>query len=285
MSVGGPQRVGDPGSSEPLSIALGIDAPRRREVLKVPQLGAQAGCLQRIEAEIAADERVVVGPGLAVVTRAAQALGEVVVVRAQEPAFADAAEVLGREGREAAAQPERAGGLAVDAGADGLRGVLDHRHAALRAERRDLGDAVPRAVEVDEDDRRDPGVGVECAAQRVDVEVAPSRFDVDEDRLGAESGDDACGGEERVDRHRDPVTGPDAQRDQRGQQCVGARGRTDHVAGPKVGRHFGLERLHLVAEDVAPAAQHAQRGALELVLEGGVLSGEVEQRDGHGAGL
>ena len=102
--------------------------------VQVRELGVDDGGLEGVEAEVAADDAVVVAGGFAVDPEGAQPSRPVPgSSRDDDPAVAVAAEVLGGVEGEAAVVAGRAGAVPAVPGADRLGGVLDDGQAAAAA--------------------------------------------------------------------------------------------------------------------------------------------------------
>ena len=91
------------------------------------ELDAEDGRLQGVEAEVAADERVIVFRFRAVHAQHAELFRLFGVLRGDQAAVARRAEVLRGEEAEAAVLAHRAGPAALVLGADRLGRILDHR--------------------------------------------------------------------------------------------------------------------------------------------------------------
>ena len=84
------------------------------------------------------------------------------------------------------------------------------------------------------------------------------------------------------ERHRDDlVARADAEGAQGDRQAVGAVGDADGPRRAEIRRGLILKALDVRPQDHAPAAQHVQHGALDALLQLGVLSLDVHQTDGH----
>ena len=57
---GAARSIPDPGGSEEIVVALRIALTRRRPLIEIRQLGRNHGCLNGIQAEVAADDAVVI---------------------------------------------------------------------------------------------------------------------------------------------------------------------------------------------------------------------------------
>ena len=195
------------------------------------------------------------------------------------PASPKRAEVLAREEREAADRAQAADRVAVIAGADRLRRVLDDRDAA-RLRRLDDRRHVGRLAEqVHRHDRLGPRR--DGRDRRVDVDVERVGIDVDQHRRRADAHDAAGGGEERIGRRDDLVAGADVERHQRREQRVGARRQADRVRHAEVRAQLALEAFDFRAADEALAVADARDGVEQRLAKRRVLRLEVEQRDGH----
>ena len=103
--------------------------------IQVLQLDVQDGGLDLVDAEIAADEGVVILRLAPVDAQDIHPLGQGGVIGDAHAGVAEGAEVLGREERQAADVAEAAGALVIRIfGADRLRGVLDHPQAVIAGE-------------------------------------------------------------------------------------------------------------------------------------------------------
>ena len=87
--------------------------------------------------------------------------------------------------------------------------------------------------------------GVMAAADGLRIEVEVDGVDVGEHRLCADAVDGAGGREERERRGDDFVAGADVEGHQGEDQCIGAGGAADRMAGVAVGRDFLFERRPL----------------------------------------
>src|SRR5690606_29696473 len=195
-------------------------------------------------------------------------------------AVAGAAEVLGgieAPARDPAARADPS--AARIPGADRLRGVLDERDAAFGRER-EQGVVVGGAAEqVDHDDRAQPRAALGGGARRRGIEAVGGRVDVGEDRAGAEPRDRPRRREEREGRADHLVAGADAERLQREQQRVGARGAADRPARLDERGQLVLEGRDLLAEHERLALEDAIDRRADLLAQGGVLRAQVEEGD------
>ncbi len=177
----------------------------------------------------------------------------VLVVHHQAAAF-DRRDVLVGLEAEADQVAETADAPAAPARVDRLRGVLDHAQAVL------LGDRV-ETVHVDRQagqiDRQDcAGAGRDRGLDRVEIEVAGARIDVDEDRARPDRDDHVGGGDPGDRGGNDLVAGTDAgdpQRDLHRRRAIGQRA---HRPAVEQRRQRGLEGLHLRAGGDPARGQH-----------------------------
>ena len=123
--------------------------------------------------------------------------------------------------------------------------------------------------------RRDRGLD----GGRVGIEGA--RIDVDEDRRAARVVDGTGGGEEGEGRRDHLVARLEIEGAERQQQRVGARGAGDGVGGERQCRDFALEFGDFGAQDELLPVDHAADAGENRVLDGLVLSHEVQHRDAH----
>lgn len=128
---------------------VGVALTRRRPFIEVPQLDRQHRGLQRIDAEIAADEGMMIF-GLATVhAQHTQVLGELWILRRTHARVAEGTEVLGRKKRQAPDCAHAASPLACrGVGADGLRSVLDDRQREFPRDRPERLHGCALAVEM-----------------------------------------------------------------------------------------------------------------------------------------
>ena len=223
------------------------------------ELDVEHGRLERIQAAVDADARMVVARTHAVAAEQPQAVGQIVGLRGQHAAVAGPAEVLRRIEAEAADGADGAHAAAVDLRADRLGGVFHDRDAPRPG---DLGQGhgVDRLAEqVDGDDglrgRRDQRGNV----LRVDIERL--RIDVGKDRPRAQPRDRAGRGEKREAGQDHLVARGNVQGHQGQQQGVAARGAADGVLCLAVAGHLLFELRDLRAEhESAAIADPSQRG-------------------------
>ena len=109
-----------------------------------------------------------------------------------------------------------------------------------------------------------------------------SGLDVDEDGRGAGLGDGLDAGVEGERDGDDLVARSHAEGAEGDRQAVGAVGDADGSRRPEIRRGLIFKALDVRPQDHAPAAQHLQHGALDALLQLGVLSFDVHQADGHG---
>ena len=125
------------------------------------------------------------------------------------------------------------------------------------------------AVQVHGDHRL--GAGRDCGLQPVRVQVVGPRVDVHEHRRRADVHHGAGAREERVGGRHDFVAWAHAERAQREDQGVGARGAADREAALDVAGDLLLEPRDLGASDEAGALEHAVDGRVEVRPERRVL--------------
>src|SRR5690348_12419158 len=107
-------------------VKLGVTLASRGPAIQMRQLRRDHGSVDGIEAEIAADNLVIVlrlGPMPA---QYPQLIGASGVLGDDHPPVAGRAQVFRREKREASIVADRAGAAALVLGADGLRRVFNH---------------------------------------------------------------------------------------------------------------------------------------------------------------
>ena len=214
----------------------------------------------------------------------AEALGQSGVVGGEHAGVAKRAEVLGRIEAEATDCTERAGGLVIEARADGLGGVLDHVQAVALG---DLTDGVHVGTLAEEMHRNDrPGERRDCVFDLLRVDVERPRIDINEHGLRAQPPDGAGRGEEREARHDDFVPFADVEGHQREEDGIAARSTGDGVlrAGECGDRFFEL--LHVRPEQEAAGVDDAGDGREDLLAERCVAAANIEQGNGgHGCGV
>ena len=120
-----------------LIVEGGVGAAQRGVACDVRQLDAQQGGLQRIEAEVAADHLVKVLGAATMSAHQARAVGERIVFGGEQAGIAESAEVLRRKEREAAELADGPDLFALEAGAEGLCGILDDGQAVGRGDGRE----------------------------------------------------------------------------------------------------------------------------------------------------
>ncbi len=113
------------------------------------------------------------------------------------------------------------------------------------------------------------------------IHAVVNGIDVDEYRARTQPRHDPSGGEKREGRHHHLVTGADAERHQRFEQGVGARGDTHRMRNTEGVGGLALEILHLGAEDETLRFAHPVDGPSEFLAKRFVLTGQIKQRNGH----
>ncbi len=195
--------------------------------------------------------------------------------RRHQPAVAEAEEVLGREEAERAGDAERAHAAAAEGGAEGLRGVLDHREVP--------GSSVERRRAAEEVDGQDRLRALAHQARRsAGSRLSDCRVDVAEDRRGAHARDRLGGRIEGEGRADDLVAGADAESVEHENERVGPVGHSDRVADAEVGGRLRFEGLHLGPQNEASRFEDGAEALLELAHERRVLRLDVDVRDRHG---
>ena len=292
-------------AGERLAVEIRAFAPAGGPRVEVWQLDGKDCGLERVEAEIAADEIVVILLGHAVHAHRAQARAERRIARRRHAAVAEAAEVFRREKAEPAHFSHRTG-LRADGvvavekrvfRADGLRGVLQQVESVLAAQAFERSHVGTQPEKMDGQDRAQPLAGarhaqraVGCAAgdvfqvvrHRVGREVERHRVDVHEHRPRADPRQAARRGEKRVWRRENGVAVADAEGHQHGELRVGAAAHSHRATRAGERAHGVLELLDGRAEDKMLALDDLAHRCVHLLAERGVLAFEIEQRDGHG---
>ena len=180
---------------------------------------------------------------------------------------------------QGAHRAERAGALAFVLGADRLAGVFDDRDAAgCGGDRADLVHRCALAEQMDGDDRL--GGFAEFAEDLAWIEIERLGVDVDEHGRRAEAPDSAGGGEEGEAGQDHFVARADAERHQRQEERVAARGAADRVLDAAI---LGDGFLELAAgravNERAGAADFGHRFD-DLFAEARVFARDVEHRYG-----
>ena len=203
-------------------------------------------------------------------------VGELVVVRRDEAAVAEAEEVLRRE--EAV---RRGDALRCDAGsAEGLRSVLDHRDA----ERDELVHRRGPAEQVHRHDRA--RARRDLRGDVVDVDVHRRRVDVGEDGRRTAARDRLGGRVERERRADDLVAGADLHRVEHDHDRVRAVRDADRLRDAEERGRLLLECPEVRPTDELPAVEDLAEAGLELRDQRRVLRLDVNQRYlRHGVGL
>jgi hypothetical protein len=124
--------------------------------------------------------------------------------------------------------------VALVLGAEALSGILDDRQAVPGGDGIDFVHIRRLAVEADRHDGAGPGGDRDFDLAGVDI--AGVRFDIDEDRRGAEQGDDFGGGDEGERGGDDFVTRLDIEGHQGNQQRLGTGSDRNAVLRSRVSR-------------------------------------------------
>ncbi len=264
---------------ELLRVVGGVAAPLLRVLGVVRELDGQERGLQRVEPKITADVLVEVLRLRAVRAEHPRAAREIVVVRDENAAVAEPAQILRREEAEHSERPHAADLPSLVRRAHGLRRVLDDRNPAIAREGHHGVHVGRLPEEMHGHDRLRPWR--DLAGGVLDVHVEAVEAGVGEDRRRARARDAAGRGEEGEARADHLVARPDPQGHQREEDPVGARRDADRVLDARELGDLRFEVLDFRAEDELPGAQHALEGALELSLESQVLDVQVEQGNGH----
>ncbi len=247
--------------------------------VEILELDAQDCPLEGVHAIIEAEFAVVVAAALGVVAQAPEPLGDRRVVGRDRAGLAVGTEVLSRVEAEAAAQPERAGPLAVVTCPVGLGGVLDDRNAPATTDLQQRTHVGGLAVEVNRQDR--PGSARDLPLHLAQVHRVGDRIDVDEDRPGPDVAD-GPGRRHEGHRHRDDlIPGPHSGADQSQVQRRGPRVHAHAEPGPDVIGEGLLEGGNLGPEHVGRALGDFPERLENLILQRSVLGPQVHERDGR----
>ncbi len=233
--------------------------------------------LKRVHPEIRADEVMVVLGLHPVRPQQPRFLRQRIIVGGEQPGIAEGAEILAREEREASEGADRADRLRFVSGANGLRGVLDHRNAGAICRGHQRIEIGAEAEQMDRHDRlrprRDRGDGLRG------IDVEREGIDVDQHGTRSDARDAACRREKRVGRRDDFVARADAERHEREQQRVGARRDADGVLDAEERGQFPLEAVDLRPHDEALAVGDARHCRENVLAQWTVLRLQIEQ--GH----
>jgi hypothetical protein len=161
-----------------------------------------------------------------------------------------------------------------------LGAVLDDVDAAWAGEGEQFLHGRELAEEMDGNDGA--GAGRDAAGDFGGIEAEGAGMDVGEDDLRAALVDALGGGDVGEGRGDDFVAGADVEGAEGEGEGVGAGVDADAVAGAGVGGDLGFEGGDVRAEDVVAGGEGAFNGGEQLVFEGVVLGGEVEEGDLHG---
>ena len=187
--------LGDAGKvEEVLAVMAGVAGAVAVVGGKVRELGAEEGGLERIHAEVGAEQLVMVLGLHAMDTEDASALGERVIGGGDEAGVAEAAEVLGREEASGAEIAEGHGGAALPARAHGLGSIFDNAKLGGAGESEDGWHVHALPEEVDGHDGLAARAGL--AGDIGEVEVEGVRVDITPNGRGAKTRDGAGGREE-----------------------------------------------------------------------------------------
>ena len=259
-------------------VARGGGTARGVRVVEPLEEETQRRGLELVEARVVAHELERLLVFRAVEAQQADPLGELGVARRDEPAVADAREVLRREEAEGAREPVCSRAPVAERSAERLGGVLDDGNS--------LGQAVDRhgpAEEVDGNDglraRSDPS----CHVLR--FEVQGLGVDIREDGRGTHPCDRFRRREEREGRAYHLVPAADLEGVEHEDERVGAVRDADRVRHAEVRGSLPLERLDLRAQHVASGRNHGREPSLQLVDDRRQLRPHVDERNGHGAGV
>ena len=230
--------------------------------------------MQGVEAEVAADQGVVVFWFRAVGAENPQFLGHRVVAGGDQSAVARRTQVFRREETKTTVAADGAGPAALVLRADRLGGVLDDRYPTPVGDGHDRVHLRALAVKMDRQDGL--GVGSDSGLDFGGVDVVGLRVDIDEDRLGTEPGDPAGGGEERVGGGDHFVAGADPLGHQADQQGVAAGGNADRVRAAAILGQLGFTFGHGRPEDAHLRFQHGVYRRADFVADRGVLGLQIE---------
>ena len=233
-----------------LGVPRGSLAALRVPAVEVLEEEPQRGRLQLVQPRVRADVLEVALVAGAVEAQHPHALGELVVETRDQPAVADAAEVL----RRVEAERRRDAGGRDAAGAEGLRGVLDER----QAERGQLLERRGPAEQMHRHDRARPRRQAALDVRRVEIERR--WVDVGEDRRRADARDRLGRGVEREGRADDLVARADPERAQHQHDRIRAVRDADRPRHAEVRGGLALERVDVRAEDeLAPSSTSPSR--------------------------
>ena len=252
---------------------LGVPCSRlaalRVPAVEVLEEEPERGRLELVEPRVRADVLEVALVARAVEPEHPHALGDVFVETGDEPAVADAAEVL----RRIEAERRRDPGRRDAACAEGLRGILDD----CRPELRDLLERRGPAEQVHRHDRARPRRHAALDVGRVEVERL--RVDVGEDRRRADARDGLGRGVEREGGADDLVPGPDLERPEHEHDRVGPVRDTDRPGHAEVRGGLFLEGADVRAEDELAPVENVRKPLLQLGKKRSVLRRRLKERN------
>ncbi len=209
-------------------------------------------------------------------------LGQIGVVGRDRAGVAVGPEVLTGIEAERGDAAERAAGAVAIARAVRLRGVFDEGEPVLATERANGVRVAGMSEEIDAGDRLRP-----CGhrlSRLLDVEL-PVLVAVDEDDSCTHADDRQDRGDERVRRSDHLVAGSDANRLVREREAGGPGGDAHAMVDAAGVSPFRLEPRHFLAEDVLRRGDCVEYRRVDLVLDGRVLTLQVDEVDGlHVAG-
>jgi hypothetical protein len=188
---------------------------------KVWELHAKNRRLQRIEPEVRSNRVVTVLDFPPMLPNRAHLARKGGIGRRHEASIAERTQVLGWKKGEA---PDRTKGTdrpVAIASADGLGGILDHRHACAASDLEDWRHVCTLTEQVNRQNRFRPGS--DDRGQACGIDVVGRRIDVHEDRARPKPGDRASGRKERERSGDDLVAGPNSEGQQRRQQRISPR--------------------------------------------------------------
>jgi hypothetical protein len=112
------------------------------------------------------------------------------------------------------------------------------------------------------------------------IKVQRVRIDIDENRSPSRSNDCTRGCKETEWCSNDLISGTHPGSQQGEPKSIRARGATDSVRCSTEGGQLALKRLNFFAQNVVLGSAHPLDGPEYFFADGGVLSPEIEQRDG-----
>jgi hypothetical protein len=202
---------------------------------------------------------------------------EFCIVGGHQATVPEAADVLRREKRERTHCAVRADIGTVVVGAPCLGAIFDDRNLTRR-----FGQHLHISGLTEEMDRDHRfRAAIDLLSDLARIKTVVDILDVDEDRRRAEPRDNPRSGEKGKARKNDLVPSSYAEGHQRDQESIGPRGDPHRVLDPEPGGRFVLKGLDLRSKDEELTDGNLCKRRFDGFTHGFVLSGQVEQGNGH----